>query len=98
MEKIQNGIKVIEKSEFIQRLSKIKTATSVRGVEYTSIHVNGNKIYFKRSRDRTEYESILIDELLCLYLNEPNYNTSIARNYITGRCYSPSVAILNELK
>jgi len=82
--------------EFKNLLNRIKQATSITGKHYHSIHFINDKIKFTR-QGKNESESILISELYNFYKNENNFNTSIAKKYISGRVQSPSVAILNEL-
>lgn len=87
----------MNKSEFTQRLSSIKTAISVTGKRYLSIHVLGDTLKFVRE-NKTKPESISVSELFELFTKENLINTSIAKSYISGRAQSPAVAILNELK
>lgn len=82
---------------FKQKLSEIKSATSVTGKIYNSINLYGNRIEFVREH-KTKPESILISELFDLYSNENSITTTVAKSYISGRVQSPAVAILNELK
>jgi len=87
----------MNKSEFKQRLSNIKSATSVSGKKYSSIRVFGDSIEFMRE-NKTKSESISITELHQLFTIENSISTSIAKLYISGRVQSPAVAIINELK
>ncbi len=87
----------MNKDEFIQELSIIKSATSVTGKKYNSIHINGDHIKFIRE-NKSQYERILIDELFDLFTKENNFNTTIAKSYISGRVQSPALAILNQIK
>ena len=83
--------------EFIKYLANINNAISITGKKYNSINVVDNKVFFTREGKKNS-EYILISELYNFFINESNYNTAIAKNYISGRVQSPSVAILNELK
>ena len=83
-------------TEFKAKISEIKTATSKTGKKYNSIRVNGNTIVFKRE-NKTDYEKIYIEELFDFYSNGDINSTPDAKNYISGRVQSPSVAILLEL-
>ena len=87
----------MNKNEFIQKLSSIKTAISVTGKKYNSIKLFSDRIEFVRE-NKTKPESISINELFELFTQESSINTSIAKSYISGRVQSPAVAILNELK
>jgi len=83
--------------QFKQALSLIKTATSVTGKKYKSIHIVGNNVEFVRE-NKTSFERISISELYNFLLSNNVINTSIAKSFISGRVQSPAVAILNELK
>lgn len=87
----------MNKNEFKQKLSSIKTAISVTGKKYRSIHLYDDRLEFVRE-NKTKVESISVTELFELFKNENSINTSIAKWYISGRVQSPAVAILNELK
>lgn len=89
--------KTMTKGEFIQELSIIKSATSITWKKYSSIQINGDHIKFIRE-NKSKYERILIDELYDLYVKENNFNTTIAKSYISGRVQSLAVAILNQIK
>ena len=87
----------MNETQFKIELSNIKTAKSVTGKIYTLTDITNENINFRRN-DNVKFEKISIDELYNLYNNENNYNTSIAKSYISGRVQSPAVAILNEIK
>ncbi len=87
----------MNKIEFKQKLSRIKTAKSVTGKKYSSIQIFGDSIEFVRE-NKTKPESISISELFELFTKENSINTTIAKSYISGRVQSPAVAILNQLK
>jgi hypothetical protein len=86
----------LEINHFIQKLSNIKDATSLKGVKYRDININGSKIYFIRENKSTP-ESILIQELYNLHTCGMPFNTVVAKKHISGRVQSPSIAILNKL-
>lgn len=86
----------MRKDQFLQKLSNIKDATSVTGVKYRNIRITGANIHFIREK-KSKPESISIDELYKFHSSGMPINTVVARNYISGRVQSPSVAILNEL-
>jgi hypothetical protein len=79
-------------SKFKEQLGRIKTATSIQGKTYDKIHVSGDSIYYERESGSDE--SISIKELYYIYQNLSFINTTILRDYITGRKFSPSFAIL----
>ncbi len=87
----------LNKNEFIRRLNLIKSATSVTGKMYRAIRVDGRYVTFIR-RGKFSPEEIHIDELYDLYVHEDAINTSVAKDYISGRSQSPAVAILNMLE
>ncbi len=87
----------MNKQEFKQRLSTIKSAMSVTGKKYCSINVLGESVEFVRE-NKTKSENIPIRELFEFFTNENSINTTIAKSYISGRVQSPAVAILNKLK
>jgi hypothetical protein len=77
---------------FKMNFLQIKEATSQQGKIYSNIYVSGSYIYY--TRESGSREEINMFELFEAYSNEPFINTTILRNYITGRKYSPSLAIL----
>lgn len=77
---------------FKSALSVVKTAKNI-SASYHGISVKGNAVFFTRDSTGNE-EQVSITELYDLYCKEAFINTNIARQYITGRVYSPSVAIL----
>ena len=84
----------MDKNEFIRLLSSIKKVQSKTGKTYRILHVNNIRVEFLRQGKSTS-EYISVDELINLYNNAPYINTSIAKEYISGRVQSPAVAILN---
>ena len=86
----------MNKHDFKQKLSNIKSAISVTGKKYSSIQVFGDNIEFVRE-NKIKSENISITELFELFISENSVNTSIAKSYISGRVQSPAIAILNKL-
>jgi hypothetical protein len=82
--------------EFKRKISEIEFAISSTGKKYTIIEVNKDFIEFVRNEKKTS-ERISTAELFDFYKSEENYKTTTAKDYISGRVQSPSVAILNEL-
>ena len=80
--------------EFKKRLSTIKNATSVQGKSYIQIHVSGDSIFYKR--ESGSIESVSLRELFHIFQSQAFINTIILRDLITGRKFSPSLAILIE--
>ena len=80
--------------EFKKCLSVIQDATSVRNKSYKNIHVSRDEIYFER--ESKSYEPISIRELFKVYQTCDFIDTVILRKFITGRTFSPSLAILIE--
>jgi len=84
----------MEYSDFKILLSRITSATSVTGKSYTRISVKCDQIYYRRESGSNE--SIDLRELYDVYKKCTFINTSILRTYISGRKFSPSLAILIE--
>jgi len=83
------------KPEFIQLLKGINTAiSSSQGKEYRIVSVSSNALSF--FRESGSEESISVDELYTVYCNCSYINTTVIRQYITGRKFSPAVAILTH--
>lgn len=80
--------------EFKKRLSTIKNATSVQGKSYEKIHVSGDSIFYER--ESGSIESVSLMELFHVFQSQAFINTTILRDLITGRKFSPSLAILIE--
>lgn len=87
----------MDKKEFTNKLSSLKSATSVSGKRYRNIEVRSDKVFFVRE-GKAQTEKISISELFELYSSEKLINTSNAKLYISGRVQSPAVAILNALE
>lgn len=80
-----------------KQISSLKVVYSVRDrVPYKVCSVQGNLLTIQRE-STGNYVEIKLDELYDFYINETEYNTKIAREYISGRVYSPAVAIIKEL-
>lgn len=83
--------------EFKDRIGTLKVVYSIRDkVPYKICSVQGNILTLQRE-STGNYVEIKFDELFDFYVNETEYNTKIAREYISGRVYSPAVAIIREL-
>ena len=78
--------------EFKEKFKQIRVASSEQGKLYTNVQVAGNYIHF--TRESGSREQINISELFEAYNKESFINTTILRNYITGRKFSPSLAFL----
>lgn len=85
---------IINKDDFIKKLSILKNATSKTGTaSYSSFLLKGSKLYFKRDNKNTYWE-IDINQLYEAYCNLNFINTVNIQKYINGRVYSPACAIL----
>ena len=85
----------MEYLDFKLHLSGISKANSVKEKKkYINISLKDDQIYFQRESD--SYESISVFELYEVYKKCNFINTTILRDYITGRKFSPSFAILIE--
>lgn len=86
------------KAEFRIRVSELGSVTGKSGANnYNIQRVTEDRVYFIRG-GKTDKESINLDELYHYYLNASTYTTTEAKEYISGRIQSPSVAILLALK
>jgi hypothetical protein len=84
------------RNDFIKAINNLGLVKSIQGKIYSNIAVKGGKVWFIRgSTGRSE--AIDLEELYQLFLNETDITTTVARNYITGRVYSPAVAILRNI-
>ena len=92
---------ILNKEQFKQELAKIKEVRSVTGnSSYRSIALNGEYVEFIREgKPAPEIQHIIFDELYKLYCYSPTCctTTTKARDYITGRVYSPAVAIIAKI-
>ncbi len=79
-------------NEFRSKLSNVSTASGSRA-SYRNISISENVVKFTRVSTNNE-EEVSISQLFDLYKNEEVINTVVARRHISGRVYSPSVAIL----
>lgn len=82
---------------FKKQISSFKVVYSIRDkVPYKICSVQGDRLTLQRE-STGNYVEIKLDELYDFYTNETEYNTKIARECISGRVYSPAVAIMKEL-
>ena len=86
----------ISKSEFINKVSLVKEATSIRGVPYKSIRCDGNRIRGIRCNEQNSTFAINVDKLYCAYLQLEVINTSTLKSFVPG-VQSPSYAILSKI-
>src|SRR5690625_4099745 len=89
-------MKKLDLHSFKIAIQSLQVAYSTNGKQYRSIQVKGNKVYFIREH-KNKPEHIDLDELYNFYSKEPVYNTTIAKNYISGRKQSPAVALINAI-
>ena len=87
----------ISKSEFINKVSLVKEATSIRGVPYKPISYDGNRIRGIRCNGRNKTFAINVDKLYCAYLQLDVVNTRTLKRFVPG-VQSPSYAILSKIK
>ena len=83
---------------FKKEIAAMSTVISVnRQSSYKIVSVVDDSLFFIREgKDNTE--CINLNELYNFYINETDYKTTTAKEYLSSRVYSPSVAILKELK
>jgi len=86
--------KMKSKSEFIIQIKKFNTIKSKSGkASYSNFKLDGSILSFMR--DNTGQRWLLdIDAVYDVYKRESFINTVVLRKYISGRTYSPSLAIL----
>ena len=85
----------ISKVEFIKRIQSIDSATSVKGMKYTSIQVYHNRCTGIRESTNKPFE-INLDHLYNAYVSLDGITTTSLREYV-ARVQSPSLAILREI-
>ena len=91
---------MLNKLEFyskLKTLSNHKVWSITKKASYSNFKIEGNLILFKRDFTNKNW-TINIDELYSAYTNEDFINTIVLRKYMSNRVYSPSLAILIELK
>ena len=81
---------------FKEKVIALKSVTSVRKVTYTLYGVTDDVLTFERE-STNKVETLNLSELYQFYSQEQEYNTIIARNYMSKLVYSPAVAILRTL-
>lgn len=86
----------VNKEEFISRISKIHSAISATGKEYSNIQVCGTICMGIRRSTSNSFE-ISLDELYKAYKELDVINTATLKKYV-DRVQSPSFAILKEAK
>ena len=89
-------MKKISKSEFIDKVSIVKEATSKRGIPYKSISCDGNRIRGIRCNGRNNPFAINVDKLYNAYLQLDVINTSTLKSFVPG-VQSPAYAILTKI-
>lgn len=77
---------------FCQKLATVKEAISSKGKTYTNVKLEDTVITFQR--EKKQGECIIIEELYNAYLNEASINTTKLRIYLSGKVYSPALAIM----
>ncbi|WP_421920415.1 hypothetical protein [Marinifilum sp.] len=79
---------------FVEQLSKLNEAFSITGkAKYDSICISNDRVEYVREKTGNK-EFLLLSELFEFAKKESAINTIIARDYISGRKYSPACAIL----
>ena len=83
---------------FKKEIAAMSTVISInRQSSYKIVSVVDDSLFFIREgKDNTE--CINLNELYNFYINETDYKTTVAKEYLSSRVYSPSAAILKELK
>ena len=92
MQKDKAMNELIPKNKFIEVLKQLTVAKSLTGKDYSIQHVNSINVDLVRESGNSV--KISVDELYSIYYNCSFINTNIVRSYITGRMFSPAVAIL----
>lgn len=92
MQKNKAMNELIPKNKFVEVLKQLKVAQSITGKDYSIQHVNSTNV--ELVRESGNIVKVSVDELYSIYYNCCFINTNIVRSYITGRMFSPAVAIL----
>lgn len=92
MQKNKAMNELIPKNKFVEVLKQLKVAQSITGKDYSIQHVNSTNV--ELVRESGNIVKVSVDELYSIYYNCSFINTNIVRSYITGRMFSPAVAIL----
>jgi len=91
----------LNEKQFRKKLATITEVSSVTGSSsYRAIKLNGKYVEFVREgKPDYEVEHIRFDKLYELYCYSPTCRTTttVARQFITGRVYSPAVAIIAKI-
>lgn len=82
----------MEYESFKRQIGSLSSAESKKGKLYSNVQVIGDQIWF--TRESGSREDLSIRELFAVYSRLDYINTTILRKYITGRMFSPSMAIL----
>lgn len=85
-------IELMPKNKFIEVLKQLTIIQSLTGKDYIIQHVNS--INVELVRESGNLVKVSVDELYNIYSNCSFINTNIVRSYISGRMFSPAVAIL----
>lgn len=89
---------MISKTEFYKRVKRLRKIRSVTGrASYSNFTLEHDNLIFQRVNTK-QYWKLNLDELYSVYKTEKYFNTVILRNHLTGRIYSPSLAILIAIK
>ncbi|KGN73020.1 hypothetical protein HQ47_09185 [Porphyromonas macacae] len=92
---------IIDKSEFLERLRGIHSATSKTEMRYTSIHIENEEVCIGTRESTGKHFKIIIDRLYNAYyelkVSGIKINTTTLKKYVNG-VQSPSLAILKEMK
>lgn len=82
---------------FKKRIESLGVVYSIRdNVLYKILSVDNNVLKIERE-STGNIVKIKMGELYYFYQKENNYNTRIAKGYISGRVQSPAVAVLHAL-
>ncbi|MGV8111815.1 MAG: hypothetical protein AB2L17_02800 [Lentimicrobium sp.] len=82
----------MEYESFKMQIVSLSSAESEQGKHYSNVQVKGDHVWY--TRESGSREDLSIKQLFSVYSRLDYINTKILREYITGRKYSPSLAIL----
>lgn len=88
-------MKRLGKNEFVSLLGQlpVKVMSKTGSASYSKFSIVGDVLKFKRNNTGKMWE-ININELFDAYQNLETINTILIKQYVSGRVYSPSCAVL----
>lgn len=89
---------MLDNVSFVELVKKVKSYKSITGrASYTNCRVEQDVLHFIRKNTGKTWKIHLL-EAYEVYLKEEVINTSVLRNYMSSRVYSPTLGLLIEIK